>query len=117
MAWRKREKTLNNVKFVIFSHVELLELIYPTSLDCTGVNGELYTIFDQYSSVMNDTNLLTMNFFKNMGTILANVVQLDECFEIWDGTCAGRHLGLSTFSMLDPSIESKWNALENDVLF
>ena len=52
-----------------------------------------------------------------MGTILANVVQLDECFEVWDGECAGRHLGLSTFSMLDPSIESKWNDLENDVLF
>ena len=33
-AWRHREKLLNNVKPIIFSHVEILELIYPASYAC-----------------------------------------------------------------------------------
>ena len=120
-AWRKREKTANNIKPAIFAHVELLELLYPTSFECSEVNQELYTYFDTYDSVIlngsqESANLLSMNFFKNLGTIFANVVQLDTCFEAWDGVCAGKKLGATTFSMLDPSIVDSWNALENDVL-
>jgi hypothetical protein len=45
-----------------------------------------------------------MNFFKKMGSILSNVVQLDSCFEAWNGECAGRRLGETTFFLLDPSV-------------
>ena len=103
--WRKRRKNFNNVKPIVFAHVSLLELLYPTSYSCSEVNDELYAYFDNYSLVMGDqSNLITMNFFKNMGTILSNVVQLDSCFEEWDGECAGRRLGQTIFHLLDPSI-------------
>ena len=117
--WRKREKTLNNVKPVLFAHVELLELIFPTSKQCSMVNGEMYGYLDTYNLTMNGVqgaNLIPMNFFKNMGTILSNIVQIDKCFEAWDGECAGRRLGQTTFNMLDPSIQAVYDALENDTL-
>ena len=44
--WRKRETYLNNIKFMVFAHVELLELIYPSSESCSKVNSELYMFFD-----------------------------------------------------------------------
>ena len=76
-AWRKREKNLNNVKPIIFAHVELLELIYPTSVSCSGLNEELYTKFDLYNTMLNSTKnftLISANFFRNMGTILSHIV-------------------------------------------
>ena len=119
--WKVREKDANNIKPIIFAHVELLELLYPTSSSCSELNAELYTYFDSYSAtILNGSfesqNLISMNFFKNLGTILSNVVQLDTCFEAWDGTCAGDKLGKTTFSLIDPSIVDSWNALANDVL-
>ena len=75
--WRKREKTLNNIKPIIYAHLELLELLYPTSKECSGVNNEMFGYFDYYNSVINGAesmDLIPMNFFRNMGTILADVV-------------------------------------------
>lgn len=76
--WRPREKTANNVKPVLFAHVSLLELIYPTSQQCYLVNDEVYDQIDIIALAMNNpeglNNLIPMNFFKNMGTILSDIV-------------------------------------------
>ena len=75
--WRPREKTANNVKPILFAHVSLLELIYPTSKECSSVNTEVYRYIDAYNLSMNNPeslNLIPMNFFKNMGTIFADIV-------------------------------------------
>ena len=118
-TWRPREKTANNVKPILFAHVGLLELIYPTSKECSSVNREVYDYIDAYNLAMNNPeslNLIPMNFFKNMGTILADIVQLDKCFELWDGQCAGERLGRTTFKMLDPSIKQVFEELESETL-
>ena len=33
--------------------------------------------------------LVVMNSFKHMGTLLNDIVEIDECFYYWDGKCAG----------------------------
>ena len=74
---------------------------------------------DKYNAVMEgaeNAQFISMNFFKNAGTILSNVVQLDSCFEDWSGKCAGRRLGTVVFSLLDPSIAETWHNLKNDIL-
>ena len=43
---------INNIKPILFAHVELLELIYPTSDSCSQVNNELYTFFDAYNNMI-----------------------------------------------------------------
>ena len=81
--WKKSPVPLNNVKPIVFEHVELLELIYPTSDSCIKVNEELYSYIDRYNVVMDGTQnkvLIIFNGLKNLGTILSNVVQLDTCF-------------------------------------
>ena len=76
--FRPREKVANNVKPVIFAHIGLLELIYPTSNECSLVNDEVYQQIDLISLAMNNPegrrSLIPLNFFKNMGTILADIV-------------------------------------------
>ena len=57
-----------------------------------------------------------MNFLKNVGTILANLFQVDSCYADFDGECMGQRLGTVAFSLLDPEIEAQWDALENDIL-
>lgn len=118
--FRPREKVANNVKPVIFAHISLLELIYPTSNECSLVNSEIYEHIDIISLAMNNPegrrSLIPLNFFKNMGTILADIVQLDTCFQLWDGKCAGERLGRTTFKMLDPSIKSVYDSLENEII-
>lgn len=117
--WSQETVAINNVKPFIFEHVELLELIYPTSNSCSKVNDELYTLFDQYSDIMEgaqNAQLIFMNFFKHLGSIMSNVVQLDSCFEEWDGECAGRRLGRTVFALLDPAIQTTLHNLENDIL-
>ena len=71
-AWRHREKLLNNVKPIIFSHVEILELIYPASYACQNLNSEIYTKLEAYNDVVtadDSNNLILMNALKNLGTI------------------------------------------------
>lgn len=57
-----------------------------------------------------------MNSLKNMGTILANLFQVDSCYADLDGVCMGERLGKVAFSLVDPDIEAQWDALENDIL-
>ena len=90
--WRPREKLWNNVKPGIFAHIDLLEMLYPTSHICSLVSDELYVHFTDYDDLMNGAssfNYISMNLFSNMGTILANVVLFDECFKTLDGQCVG----------------------------
>lgn len=62
----------------------------------------------------NATTLIGMNGLHNLGTVLSNMVQLDECFENWNGKCAGERLGNTIYGLLDTSIITVWDALEND---
>ena len=94
-------------------------MLYPTSASCSKVSEELNARFAAYDSVMEQANnfeLIAMNFFSNMGTVLASMVQLDDCFAAWDGTCAGYRLGLTTFTLLNPDVQAKWDALRNNQL-
>lgn len=63
-----------------------------------------------------NAQFIFMNFFKNLGTIMSNIVQLDSCFEEWNGECAGSRLGQTVFALLDPAIQTTWHNLENDIL-
>lgn len=75
--WQKRERFWNNIKPAIFAHVEVLEELYPVSLSCSRINEELYTYFVGYNTVLaggDNFNLISMNFFSNMGTVLSHVV-------------------------------------------
>jgi len=57
--------------------VELLELLYPTSLECSQVSSELYAYFLEYDRVMDGANnyiLIAFNFFQHVGTFLANAI-------------------------------------------
>ena len=119
-AWRKREKFLNNIKPIIFAHVELLELPYPTSRICTQVTDELNVYFAAYTDTFSGDdsfNLIAMNLFTNLGTMLANMVRFDGCFKDFDGVCVGSRLGMSTAILLDKDVVDKWAALENNELY
>ena len=75
--WKKREFLYNNIKPVIFAHVELLELPYPTSRICSQVTDELLVYFGEYVEIFtgpDSVNLILMNLFTNLGTILSNMV-------------------------------------------
>ena len=57
--------------------MELLELLYPTSLECSQVSSELYAYFLEYDRVMDGANnyiLIAFNFFQHVGTFLANAI-------------------------------------------
>ena len=119
-AWRHREKLLNNVKPIIFSHVEILELIYPASYACQNLNSEIYTKLETYNDVVtadDSNNLILMNALKNLGTIFHEMLQIDTCFSTWDGECAGERLAKTTFALIDPAIIEDWNTLESDGFF
>ena len=51
-AWRRYPLLINNIKPVVFAHVSLLELLYPTSDSCARVDNELYSFFTRYDSFM-----------------------------------------------------------------
>ena len=115
--WRPRERLWNNVKPGVFAHIELLEMLYPTSHICSMVSDELYVYFGEYDRVFNgagNVNYIAMNFFTNLGSILASVVQFDDCFKAFDGECVGQRLGLTTYTLLDPAVVAQWSALENN---
>ena len=114
-TWRQRSKLLNNIKPIIFNHVELLELIYPTSDGCLNLNTEIYAGLESYNDVVthaSSRNLVMMNAFKNQGTIISNLFQIDTCFADWDGKCAGQRLATMTHALIDPAIKAQIESLE-----
>ena len=46
---------------------------------------------------------MKINGVKSLGSLLANFVQLDDCFKAEDGICAGDKLGTFSYLLLDPT--------------
>lgn len=94
-------------------------MLYPTSRVCSLVSDELYLFFDEYNNVMaggSNINLIMMNLFTNLGTVLTKVMLFDECFKAFNGKCVGQKLGEAAFTILDPAVVAKWEALKNNEL-
>ena len=93
-------------------HARFLEYFYPLSVFCGEVNNELlqysYQVKDVFESpnrsVSENQVLLFTSIAKNLGTILHSLVQLDDCYETWDGICAGKKLGEAAHGFVDTSV-------------
>lgn len=71
---------------------------------------EFTEIEDVFDETRRDT-LVTMNVFKHLGTLLTDLVEIDECFYYWDGRCAGEKLGDIMTSLLNTEIEADYSSL------
>merc|ERR1712183_862245 len=113
-TWGGHENVMDNVKVAVFAHFKFIEIMYPTVAFCVPFGEELRDYFSEidvmFSTGVRDV-LVTMNAFKNMGTLLQRLANIDECFYYWDGKCAGEHMGEMMISLLDPAIEADYEEL------
>ena len=45
-----------------------------------------------------------MNGLKNFGSLLKDIMAVDDCFGKWDGKCTGEALGGAFLSLMNPAI-------------
>jgi hypothetical protein len=117
--WGGSTVFINNFKPASFVHSRYLEYFYPLSAFCSEVNDELLiysyevvsffkaftqegdTPEDQVALKKKKAMLLMKSVSKHIGTILKNLVELDDCFVNWDGRCVGAKIGQAAHGFID----------------
>ena len=109
-SWWGPGRFTTKLKPALYAHLNMLEYLYPVSTFCFSTNGELITLFEKNAQIMSTANgspntiLLLMNGLKNFGSLLKDIMAVDDCFRKWDGKCAGEALGGAFLSLMNPDI-------------
>ena len=116
--WGGHEAFMTNFKPALFAHLRFIELLHPTSAYCWKIDSELREYFTETQTVFDTDDrdqMVLMNTFKNLGTLMKDIAEIDECFYYWNGKCAGEKMGEIMLSLLDPSIEATHTELTGTI--
>ena len=105
---------MSNFKPALFAHFRFIELIYPTSAFCWQIDSELRVYFKATQDLFTEDKknlLVVMNTFKNLGQLLKDLAEIDECFYYWNGKCAGERMGNIMLSLLGMDVAEDYTTV------